>query len=194
MKTAPWAMPWVPSLDIHFQNKQTQGGIYPSKAFVLYEPGATFNKSYNSNFKPYRFLVPDDVIKVEIYAVITGHGSDENGCGEFCVTSHHFIVNKHVNNITFSEAGTPLGCANQVPTGVEPNEHGTWLYGRDGWCDGRNVFPWIIDITTQIQKGQETNVINYFGWFNGTDPNPKQNPGEIILYSYLIFYKELNKS
>lgn len=90
--------------------------------------------------------------------------------------------------------GTPLGCANQVPTGVEPNQHGTWLYGRDGWCDGRNVFPWIIDITQQIQKGQETNVINYFGWFKGTDPNPKQNPGEIILYSYLIFYKEINKS
>ena len=45
------------------------------------------------------------VFQVEIYAVITGHGSDENGCGEFCVTSHHFTVNKHVNNITFSEAG-----------------------------------------------------------------------------------------
>ena len=37
--------------------------------------------------------------------MITGHGSDENGCGEFCVTSHHFSVNGHVNNITFSEAG-----------------------------------------------------------------------------------------
>ena len=44
--------------------------------------------------------------KVVIFAVITGHGSDENGCGEFCVTSHHFSVNGHVNNITFSEAGT----------------------------------------------------------------------------------------
>ena len=42
---------------------------------------------------------------MKIYAVITGHGSDENGCGEFCVTSHHFVVNKHINNITFSEAG-----------------------------------------------------------------------------------------
>lgn len=41
-----------------------------------------------------------------IFAVITGHGSDENGCGEFCVTSHHFSVNGHINNVTFSEAGT----------------------------------------------------------------------------------------
>ena len=102
-----------------------------------------------------------------------------------------------LSNFTLSMfyfSGTPFGCANQVPTGVEPNEHGTWLYGRDGWCDGRNVFPWVIDITEQVQKGQQTNVIQYFGWFNGSDPDPKQNPGEIILYSYLVFYKELNKS
>ena len=90
-------------------------------------------------------------------------------------------------------SGTLFGCADQVPTCVEPNEHGTWLYGRDGWCDGRNVFPWVIDVTQQVQKGQQTNVIQYFGWFNGTDPDPKQNPGEMILYSYLVFYKELNK-
>ncbi len=28
----------------------------------------------------------------------------------------------------------------QVPFGVEPNEHGTWYYGRDGWCDGQVCF------------------------------------------------------
>lgn len=84
--------------------------------------------------------------------------------------------------------GTPLGCANQVLTGVEPNEHGTWLYGRNGWCDGRNVFPWVIDITQQVSLNKH-NQISYFGWFNGTDPNPKQNPGMISLYSYLVYYR-----
>ena len=40
-------------------------------------------------------------------SVITGHGSDENGCGEFCVTSHHFVVNDSPPyNITFGIAGT----------------------------------------------------------------------------------------
>ncbi|KAK3106688.1 hypothetical protein FSP39_025233 [Pinctada imbricata] len=141
MKTDWYAMPWNPSLNILFSEKREQGDVYPAEAFILYQPGATFNRSYNSNFKPYNFTVPKDVLKVEIYAVITGHGSDENGCGEFCVTSHHFDVNGHVSNIMFSEAGTPFGCAEQVLTGVEPNEHGTWLYGRNGWCDGRNVFP-----------------------------------------------------
>lgn len=86
------------------------------------------------------------------------------------------------------DTGTPLGCANQVLTGVEPNEHGTWLYGRNGWCDGRNVFPWVIDITQQVSLNKH-NQIAYFGWFNGTDPNPKQNPGMISIYSYLVYYQ-----
>lgn len=27
----------------------------------------------------------------------------------------------------------------QVLAGSEPNEHGTWQYGRGGWCDGQEV-------------------------------------------------------
>ena len=27
----------------------------------------------------------------------------------------------------------------QVFEGSEPNEHGTWQYGRGGWCDGQEV-------------------------------------------------------
>ena len=46
------------------------------------------------------------VFQVEIVAIITGHGSDENGCGEFCPTSHHFVVNGiHENMRNFSTAG-----------------------------------------------------------------------------------------
>ena len=34
MKTAPWAMPWLPSLDIHFQDKQSQG-IFQEGMFLV---------------------------------------------------------------------------------------------------------------------------------------------------------------
>ena len=44
-----------------------------------------------------------DVITLQVYIAwrITGHGSDEHGCGEFCVTSHHFVVNNKWNNVSF---------------------------------------------------------------------------------------------
>ena len=31
-------------------------------------------------------------------------------------------------------------CA-QVREGIVPNEHGTWQYGRNGWCDGQQARP-----------------------------------------------------
>ncbi|XP_038058293.1 uncharacterized protein LOC119729686 isoform X2 [Patiria miniata] len=186
MKTVPWAKAWKPSLNLRFSKDSTEGLLRPYKITPLFR-GGTFNKSYNQNYKPHFFTVPADVKKVQVYAAITGHGSDNNGCGEFCVTSHHFVVNGHYNNITFSNAGTALGCALRTPTGVEPNEHGTWLYGRDGWCDGREVDPWVFNVTAQLTSGQ--NNITYFGWFEGKDPNPTENPGYIIMYSYLVFYK-----
>ena len=190
MKTAPWAKPWIPSLNLRFSQPRSSDVPVPVKATPLYMPGATFDKNYNSHFKPINFTVPDTVTKIEIFSVITGHGSDENGCGEFCVTSHHFTVNSVTNNITFSTAGSPLGCADLVHTGVEPNEHGTWLYGRNGWCDGRNVFPWVVDVTQQVKQSGYVNTVEYYGYFNGTDPNPKHNPGIISIYSYLIFYEK----
>ncbi|PIK55529.1 hypothetical protein BSL78_07563 [Apostichopus japonicus] len=192
MKTVPWAAAWKPSLNLRFSKTST--GVSSSSALkpVTITPlfvGGTFDKKYNQKYHPINFTIPSDVKQVKIAAIITGHGSDENGCGEFCVTSHHFVVDgSHPNVETFNNAGTPLGCAERSPLGVEPNEHGTWLYGRDGWCDGREVDPWVFDVTDDLNSGSSHSV-TYFGWFNGTDPDPVSIPGEIIMYSYLVFYK-----
>lgn len=79
---------------------------------------------------------------------------------------------------------------NQVPMGMEPNEHGTWYYGRDGWCDGQQVSPWVIDITADVgAPGDVRNSsVSYVGLFNGSTPDPSSNPGVIIMYSHLVFY------
>ncbi|XP_071505492.1 uncharacterized protein [Diadema antillarum] len=185
MQTAWWAQAWTASLNLRIHRAESADSG-PKQIIPLFR-GGTFNQTYNSHRKPINFTVAEEVRKVVLYAVITGHGSDNNGCGEFCVTSHHFVVNDHPNVNKFTNAGTPEGCADRTPTGVEPNEHGTWLYGRDGWCDGREVDPWVVDITAQVKLGT-ANTITYFGWFNGTDPNPTTNPGEIIMYSYLVYY------
>eukprot|EP00062_Callorhinchus_milii_P018978 gi/632973083/ref/XP_007902977.1/ PREDICTED: uncharacterized protein LOC103185996 [Callorhinchus milii] len=193
IKTAPWAMPWKPSLNLRFsESGQTESGnssmLHPFEVKQLFT-GGTFDRNYNKKYQPIKFVVPSLTKKVELYVVITGHGSDENGCGEFCVTSHYFVINSKINNSkTFDNAGTAFGCADKVLEGVVPNEHGTWLYGRNGWCDGQDVAPWRTDVTDQVNLGGINDIL-YFGLFEGKDPDPKQNPGYIILYSYLIFYK-----
>ncbi|XP_017284069.1 uncharacterized protein si:dkey-256h2.1 isoform X2 [Kryptolebias marmoratus] len=199
MKTVPWAMPWIVSLKLRFSvNNQTVFSftdygvekLRPFRVMSLYS-GGTFDKNYNKRYSPVKFPVPPPTKKVELYAVITGHGSDENSCGEFCVTSHHFLINSVFNNThVFDSAGSPLGCTMLVKDGAVPNEHGTWLYGRGGWCDGLQVNPWRVDVTKQLNvSGFESNTVIYFGLFNGSDPNPAQEPGYIIMSSFLVFYK-----
>lgn len=49
-----------------------------------------------------------------------------------------------------------------------PNEHGTWQYGRNGWCDGQKVKPWVVDVTKDLIPGPEaTNTIEYRGLYQG---------------------------
>lgn len=189
MKTVPWAMPWIASLNLRF-SVSNQTGYHPFRVMSLYS-GGTFDKNYNKRYQPIKFSVPASAGKVELFAVITGHGSDENGCGEFCVTSHHFLMNAVFNNTRiFDSAGTALGCAMRVKEGAVPNEHGTWLYGRGGWCDGLQVNPWRIDITKQLDlSGSESNTVIYFSLFDGQDPHPSQKPGYITMSSFLVFYK-----
>lgn len=76
----------------------------------------------------------------------------------------------------------------QVLEGSEPNEHGTWQYGRGGWCDGQEVTPWVVDITCELKLGGTTNVITYHGLYEGKSPKPEGQPGFIMMQSNVVFY------
>jgi len=179
--------PWISTLSLHLTKNQKESAY---KSLPLFQGGA-FDKNYNKNYKPIYFDLPAETSKVQIEAVISGHGSDSNSCGEFCPSSHHFVVNGHPHVVTFSTAGSPTGCADRVDEGVVPNEHGTWLYGRGGWCDGLQVSPWLFDVTSELKA--TNNSVIYFGWLNGQTPDPLPNGGAyIIMYSHLIFYKQDN--
>jgi len=116
-----------------------------------------FNQSYDTYFPPFEFALPKGASRVRLHAVITGHGNDNHGCGEFCGTEHRFVVNggaPHVKHSLLAATNPQLGCAEEVDRGVTPNEYGTWLYGRDGWCNGSPVVPWVKDVTADALHGR----------------------------------------
>jgi len=131
-----------------------------------------FNQSFSSHFPPFEFSRSPAVTKVVLAAYITGHGNDQHGCGEFCATTHHFGLNGHsfVKNNSVPATNPQLGCTHYVATGVVPNEYGTWLYGRDGWCNGHPVSLWQMDVTAASTVG--SNILTYSGLWNGTLPDP----------------------
>jgi hypothetical protein len=71
-----------------------------------------------------------------------------------------------------------------------PNEHGTWFYGRGGWCDGAPVVPWVIDVGQALEVLGGTNHARYAGLFGGLDPDPDPStaPGWIQMQAVLVWY------
>ncbi len=160
--------------------------------------GGTFDADYNDKYSPVDFVVPEWAERIEIAALITGHGfaKDTLNCAEFCNHTHHFTVNgteyvkAHPEGASIAE--NFFVCANKVSEGVVPNQYGSWAYGRAGWCPGQDVPPWRVDITSSITRGV-TNTITYQGLLDGEPFVPDVFAGEtfdgrIDMQSYLVFY------
>lgn len=145
--------------------------------------------SYNEN-RTIHFTVPVGTKQVILRALITGHGD----C-EFLPTSHHFSINGLEYNSTaiahdqYMLAGTPMGCTLQVIQGTVPNEHGTWYFGRNGWCNGRDVQPLYWDVTAAV-KSSGSNLISYRALsydVGGVNPTDNGCGGYILLSNHLSF-------
>ena len=67
-----------------------------------------------------------------------------------------------------------------------PNEHGTWLYGRGGWCDGDAVAPHVFDVTSQLSFVSD-NVIVYNATNQGHAPNPQKGVGRAAYIAFEAF-------
>ncbi|KAK9821321.1 hypothetical protein WJX81_001912 [Elliptochloris bilobata] len=187
LQTAPWGLPWRPSLTLRFSNS-SRAGPQPTEVIPLFG-GGTFDSAYNAQRPTLRFRTPNGTARALLEAVITGHGSDEENCAEFCVTSHTLLVNGAEHSVTFREAGTAWGCADRVREGIVPNEHGTWQYGRDGWCDGQQVRPWLADVTADLHAPDgPPNQVEYYGLYKGRSPQPQSTPGFIMMQSNLVVY------
>jgi hypothetical protein len=119
-----------------------------------------------------------------------GHGFDPFGCGEFCTTVHWFSVNGKLHSRALGpRPGSNYGCADAVLEGGMPNDKGAWMLGRAGWCNGRDVKPWVIDITQQLAPAGQGNELRYAGLFNGTQPLPEQKTGSIMLSANLVLWE-----
>jgi hypothetical protein len=166
---------WAVSLDFRFENlRADESAASPYALVELSFPGDSSDDyerdfdtlaSYNAN-KTVGFEVPAGGVpeRVELVATISGHGD----C-EFAPTSHHYEINGETFSVEFFHAGTMWGCVEEVKNGVEPNEHGTWNYGRDGWCDGSPVDAHVFDVTDAVDLSGGPNGLTYRAQSYGDD-------------------------
>jgi Peptide-N-glycosidase F, C terminal len=175
---------YVVSLSFRFSNKGK--GMRPFAVQKLWNGGA-LDSTYSDKHPPRTFTVPDGTKKVEVFALITGHGADTEQCAEFCNHTHHFSVNGTSHDVAFPEARTPDGCRERVSEGVAPNQFGTWYFGRGGWCPGLDVRPYVADVTSNLKSS--VNEVAYSALVGTRQPEPDTKYGNINLSSYLVFWR-----
>ncbi|MBP8033851.1 MAG: T9SS type A sorting domain-containing protein [Bacteroidia bacterium] len=87
------------------------------------------------------FIYNSPVTKAFVKNIISGHGSDDNGCGEFCSKYYDLKIN---NNAISQKQLWKSDCG---VNNISP-QTGTWLYDRANWCPGQVVYPIMHDITS----------------------------------------------
>jgi hypothetical protein len=92
-------------------------------------------------------------------------------------------------------AAIGTGCAEQIEEGTVPNQYGTWPLGRGGWCPGKDVPAWRVDVTAAIDAGGDS-VISYQSRYDGAPyvPVPVTSgstgfAGRIDMASWLVLYR-----
>jgi hypothetical protein len=170
-------------LALRFSNQKK--GYAPKSITPLYT-GGDFGSAYNTPHMPIDVPISATAKRVELFAIITGHGSGTSQCSEFCNHQHEFTVAGHMHKKDYPMAGTNAGCVPELANGMTPNQAGTWWFGRGGWCPGRQVDPFVVDVTGEVTLGANATV-SYRGLFNGNDP--PDGAGNIDLVSYIVVYE-----
>ena len=180
----PWnTQPTDTTLHLRFSN---QGKGVKPRELVYLEGGGGFNSAYNDARVEHDIDIPANAARVEVFAIITGHGMDTNNCAEFCRHEHVFTVNGNAHLQEYPMVGDQEGCLKQIGNGAVPNQSGTWWYGRGGWCPGMQVDPFVVDVTSEAPAGS-TATVSYQGRYNGgTIPDAS---GNISMNSYLVIYE-----
>lgn len=149
--------------------------------------GAGWNSKYDAAHPDVQATIPATAKKVELFALVTGHGADKaTQCAEFCNHQHHVTANGTPYKLEFPMAGTQSQCVPQMTKGMTPNQGGTWWFGRGGWCPGQQVEPWRVTLGAEAKPGT-TVTLNYKGIFNGKAP--PDGEGNIHLVSWLVVYE-----
>lgn len=114
--------------------------------------------------------------------IISGHGSDNTGCGEFCSKYYQQKINGSLleqKQLWKSDCGS---------NNVYP-QTGTWIFDRANWCPGEEVYPIYHDLDAVTQAGTPFEVNMDFEPY--TSPN-QSNAGGYNVVSQLISYKAPN--
>ncbi|MBX3254105.1 MAG: hypothetical protein KF862_08195 [Chitinophagaceae bacterium] len=157
------------------------------KGTPVMEP-VSISKLYDGNFKygdstldieqqlkPVSFVTGKEAVQAKLLVYQTGHGMDENGCGEFCSRYREIwfdgkMIDKR--NIWRACGDNPL-----YP------QAGTWIIDRAYWCPGYLQHPDVFDLP--LTNGKEHTVDINMQPYVSSKPSANE-----VIAAYLVQYKK----
>ena len=132
--------------------------------------------------KNYTYTAP--AVSATIKNIISGHGNDSQGCGEFCEKYY----NQKINGSTIEQKILwKSDCGfNNIPA-----QTGTWIYDRANWCPGEEVYPIYHDLRTVTSAGTQFSADIDFQPYTSLN---QATAGGYNIASQLITYGAINHS
>lgn len=183
---------WAPSwnvqptgitVDLRLSNQGK--GHAPVEIHPLFSGGG-YSTTFNDDRPPVDVAIPADAVSVALVSIATGHGADTYSCAEFCDQTHTYAIGDESWADVQDAPGEEAGCRDSVDSGTVPNQAGTWWYGRAGWCPGRRVDPFVVDVTDHVTPGT-TATVSYEATV--ADRPPADSTGNVELRSWLVIRK-----
>jgi len=119
--------------------------------------------------KTFQFAAP--VASTMVKNIISGHGSDQTGCGEFCSKYYRLNID---NNLLSQKQLWKSDCG---VNNISP-QTGTWLYDRANWCPGEVVYP-ILHPLNSVTTANTPFIVNM-------DFQPYTAPGQQNIGGYNV--------
>ncbi|MCS3799635.1 peptide-N-glycosidase F-related protein [Niastella sp. OAS944] len=125
-------------------------------------------------------MAPANTQQAEMNFTVTGHGSDNTGCSEFCSKYYQVYTNNSLKE-TKTVWKDNCGSNNLYP------QSGTWVYNRAGWCPGELVSPNVHKLGA-VTAGDNLNVDVNFQSYTGN------GSASYIIESALFCYGPYNQT
>ena len=134
----------------------------------------------NTHFTTVNKTAPVGTVTTDLKMIVTGHGSDPNGCCEFMSHNYKVVLNS-----------SPIASQTVWRSDCGSNElypqSGTWLYQRANWCPGDMVYP-KYNTLPGITGGASFNIALQF------DPYASTGAGSYTTEASLFYYGGMNKT
>lgn len=128
---------------------------------------------------------PTGTISADLRLIISGHGSDDNGCSEFCKKFYEVELNQTKFDKT-ELWRDDCGYNHMYP------QSGTWVYDRGNWCPGDVVFP-NRHILSGVSSGNSFDLDVDFENYIGSNNNGG-SWGSYTVRGCVFYYGAFNKN